>query len=286
MQRTQFDDRAAQLRRVIGSPKKERLSGRNEHRSNPGWSTRVRWMLRAGLLLIVVGLWWIWGQGPIGSRVVGTPIAVINELRQWPGNPARVADIVATGQAASVGFVYGVSLGFVVAFATRFVPLFGRFLSPFIAALHAIPKVALGSAFIIAFGLGIASKVAFVVALIFFVIYFPIYEGLGDVPREVVRHARVIGVSRFGMLRAVYIPASLVWMATGLRLAVTFSILGAAAAEYLGSQAGVGHVIRQAMFFGDGVQIMAGVLVLSAASLVLDRLLVHVERRFSSWRLF
>jgi NitT/TauT family transport system permease protein len=62
------------------------------------------------------------------------------------------------------------------------------------------------------------------------------------------------------------------------------AFVGAVVGEYLGSARGVGYLILQAEGVFDVNTVFAGVIVLTLAALVLDRLVSVVERRLLTWR--
>jgi NitT/TauT family transport system permease protein len=128
------------------------------------------------------------------------------------------------------------------------------------------------------------SKVALAVTLVFFVTFFNAYQGVKQVNPVIVNNARILGAGQRSLLRHVYLPAAESWILSSLRASVGFAIIGAIIGEYLGSSAGLGHVIAQAEGLFDATGVFAGIVVLAAFVLVLDRLLDLVEHRLIAWR--
>jgi len=65
---------------------------------------------------------------------------------------------------------------------------------------------------------------------------------------------------------------------------VVVALVDAVVGEYLGSARGVGYLILQAEGVFDINTVLAGVAVLTACALLLDRLVTVVERRLLTWR--
>ncbi len=71
-------------------------------------------------------------------------------------------------------------------------PRLHRVLSPYIAALYAMPKIALAPLFIIAFGIGIESRVALVAITVFFLLLNATLDGVRDVDRDLIQQLESI----------------------------------------------------------------------------------------------
>ena len=68
-------------------------------------------------------------------------------------------------------------------------PFLADVFSPYIKVLNSIPRIVLGSVFILAFGLGIESKVLLVIVLVFFGVFFNAFQGVREVDRNLVANA-------------------------------------------------------------------------------------------------
>jgi NitT/TauT family transport system permease protein len=62
------------------------------------------------------------------------------------------------------------------------------------------------------------------------------------------------------------------------------AFVGAVVGEYLGSSRGVGYLILQAEGVFDIDTVLAGIAVLTACALILDRVVSIAERRLLRWR--
>jgi NitT/TauT family transport system permease protein len=129
-----------------------------------------------------------------------------------------------------------------------------------------------------------ASKVLLGVTLVFFIVFFSVYHGVREVSPVVLANARMLGAGRRHLLWHVYLPSATAWVFASLHAAVGMAFVGAVVGEYLGSARGVGYLILQAEGVFDVNTVLAGVLVLTAAALLLDRLVTLVERRLLTWR--
>jgi len=132
--------------------------------------------------------------------------------------------------------------------------------------------------------MGIWSKVLLGVTLVFFIVFFSVYHGVREVSPVVLNNARMLGAGRRQLLRHVYLPSATAWVFSSLHASVGMAFVGAVVGEYLGSARGVGYLILQAEGVFDIDTVLAGVVVLTACALALDRLVSMVERRLLRWR--
>src|SRR5205823_7997760 len=92
-------------------------------------------------------------------------------------------------------------------------------LGPYFKVINALPRIVLGSIFFVAFVLGTTSKVLLASVLVFFVVFFNAFPGVREVDRNLVANARVLGASRWQVVRNVVVPSALVWIIASLHVA-------------------------------------------------------------------
>ena len=104
-----------------------------------------------------------------------------------------------------------------------------------------------------------------------------------EVNPTVLANARMLGASRKDLLRTVYMPSAMSWVFSSLHTSVGMAFVAAVIGEYLGSAEGVGYLILQAETTFDMNTVMAGILVLTACALLIDRLVTFAEVRLMKW---
>jgi NitT/TauT family transport system permease protein len=240
---------------------------------------------RVALVGIVLGLWlWMSLRDPTVRDVFGDPIAVVHQLAEWIAAGEIFYHLGLTALEAVLGFLVGSIIGIGVGFLFLFVPLLRNLFDPLIAIFAVVPRIVLAPVFMIWFGLGILSKSALVTLIVFFIVYFNVEAGLRSVQGVLIDRARLMGANAFGLVREIYLPASLVWLLSSLKISIGFAFLGAIVAEYLGANAGIGSLIAVAQSQNDPNAVMAGLLVIFIAVVPLDRVLARVERKADAWR--
>jgi len=186
--------------------------------------------------------------------------------------------------AALVGGLLGVAAGIVLAVVITPLDKIRGLFTPLVTVLNAVPKIALAPLFVFLFGLGLTASVYYIAAAVVFIEYFGVSAGIRSVNPLLTQHVRLLGGGRWALAREVYLPTIVSWLFAGLRLCVTWAITSAVVIEYLGSTSGLGYVIASAQQISDVAAVIGGLIVVSAVAVVIDQVVVAVDRRALSWR--
>lgn len=247
------------------------------------------WLARALTLLIVLGGWELFADKKIiDPFFYGQPSGIYDQLVHWARHGTAFGSlwlqIWVTLKEALLGFVFGVSTGIVLGVLLGQVRFLSDVLGPYIKIVNALPRIVLGSIFFVAFGFGTTSKVLLASVLVFFVVFFNAFQGVREVDRNLVANARVLGASRWQVVRNVVLPSALVWIIASMHVAFGFSIIGAIVGEFLGAQKGLGLVIANAQnnFNPDGV--FAAMLIIGVVALSAEAVIAQLEHRLLAWR--
>jgi NitT/TauT family transport system permease protein len=255
--------------------------------------TRQRRLLvyaaRAATLLVVVGGWQLLTSWKVVDPFFfGQPSGIVLKLRDWAAHGTAYGSIWLqvwiTMREALQGFVYGVAGGVVFGILLGQVRFLADVLGPYIKAMNALPRIVLGSIFVVWLGLGSASKVMLAAVLVFFVVFFNAFQGVREVDRNLIANARVLGASRMQVVRNVVLPSALTWIIASLHVAFGFSIIGAIVGEFLGAQKGLGLVIATAQNNFDPDGVFAAMLIIAILALTAEWLISRLEHRLLSWR--
>jgi len=155
---------------------------------------------------------------------------------------------------------------------------------PVVEFVRPIPPLAFLPMFLVWFGLGEASKVAFIGYTTFFPMFVAIAASVLRVDVVLLRAAASLGASRADLVRRVMLPAALPGIVVALRVGVGLALFVIVGAEFMGADAGLGHLIMEGRTFFDPAQIVMGALVLGLLGSLLNTLLLTVERRLLRWR--
>jgi len=158
-------------------------------------------------------------------------------------------------------------------------------LAPLLEVFRNTAALALLPVFVLLFGIGETSKIALVVYACTFPILLNTITGVRTVDPLLVKAAVSLGFSPVSVFTKVVLPAAVPSVFTGIRMAGTSSILVLVAAEMVGARSGLGYLVQASQLNFQITHMYAGIIAIAAVGLLLNQLLVSLERRFSRWRL-
>src|SRR5690554_3755527 len=148
-----------------------------------------------------------------------------------------------TLQEAMLGFATGIAVALSLAVLIELSPWLRRGLYPLLVGTQTVPIIAIAPLFIVWFGYGLLPKVLIVALVTFFPVAVSTVDGLSSADRDMVRLLRSMGAGKWQIFRMVRFPHALPYVFSGLKIAATYSVLGAVIAEWLGADAGLGVML-------------------------------------------
>jgi NitT/TauT family transport system permease protein len=251
----------------------------------PGWLHRLG-TSSAFLGLVSIGLiGLVWELAvlvlPIKSYILPSPIEVGQTLvAQWD---YQLLHSIATLREVLSGFALAVAFGIPIAIAITFVPLFDKLAYPFLVSTQAVPKVAVAPLFLVWFGIGEAPKVAMAALIAIFPIIIDTTVGLRSIDPDMVRMARSMRASSLKTFWKVRLPIALPSIFAGLKMAMTFAVIGAVVGEFVAGTSGLGYLIQAATGSLQTKTAFASIVILSLMGIVLFVIVEAFERVFVSW---
>lgn len=155
---------------------------------------------------------------------------------------------------------------------------------PVVELLRPIPPLAFLPMFLVWFGLGEASKVAFIGYTTFFPMFVAIAASVLRIDVVLLRAAASLGATRADLVRRVMLPAALPGIVVALRVGVGLALFVIVGAEFMGADAGLGHLIMEGRTFFNPAQIVMGALLLGLLGSLVNTLLLAAERRLLGGR--
>jgi NitT/TauT family transport system permease protein len=176
----------------------------------------------------------------------------------------------------------GSTLGYVVAHSRTI----ERWITPYVAAVQAIPVIAVAPLIIIWFGYSsdIARNMVVAAIVVFFPIFSSTITAIRDIPRELREVGQVEGATPWQRLRYIEVPLALPVLFSGFRTSLAYATTGAVVGEFIGSRYGLGALINVARGFFDTPLIFVALIALGTITLLFYSLLVGLERVLLPWR--
>jgi sulfonate transport system permease protein len=151
-------------------------------------------------------------------------------------------------------------------------------LSPTLAAIRAIPSLALVPLLLLWIGIGEDSKVTLIAIGAFFPVFTSVSVALRQVDPQAVEMARSFSLRGFALFRTVQLPSVVPSLMSGLRLALAQSWLFLVAAELLAASMGLGNLLTEAQSTGRVDQILLAIVLLALLGTLTNGILTLVQK--------
>lgn len=245
--------------------------------------------LRLAVLVIVLGGWELSARMKwIDPFFYSMPSMIWNQIVEWLRDGTSQGplwqQVLVTLEETVIGFLIGAVAGVICGIVLGRNKLLSDVFSIYIQIANSIPRVVLGSVFVIALGLGMASKVALAVVMVFFVVFANAFQGVREADKYMIANAQILGASPRQVTMSVVIPSAMSWILASLHVSFGFALVGAVVGEFLGAKEGIGLLISTAQGAFNASGVFAAMIVLAVVALAADFLLTRLEKRLLKWR--
>ena len=227
----------------------------------------LRWL--APPVAVVFGLITIWELVAQIARVpewlLPAPTTIAAALSE--AIPLLVPHVVRTLSEAVIGYGLALAAALLLSIAIDHWEGVRRSIYPLLVTTQTIPIFALAPLLAIWFGFGILPKVIVVALVCFFPIVVNVSTGLHGADVEMQNLVRTMGGGRRQIFMKVKLPAAIPSLLAGMKIAATYSVIGAVIAEWLGASQGLGlYLLRSANSFKTD-HVFAAIAVITALSI-------------------
>lgn len=245
--------------------------------------------LRLLVLVLVLGGWEVSARMQwIDPFFYSMPSMIWNQIVEWMRDGTSQGplwqQVLVTLEETVIGFLIGSIAGVICGIVLGRNKLLSDVFSIYIQIANSIPRVVLGSVFVIALGLGMASKVALAVVMVFFVVFANAFQGVREADKYMIANAQILGASPRQVTLSVVIPSAMSWILASLHVSFGFALVGAVVGEFLGAKEGIGLLISTAQGAFNASGVFAAMIVLAVVALGADFLLTRLEKRLLKWR--
>lgn len=251
--------------------------------SPPRWGRLAGAIAPAALAFaILLAAWELYARfGGIAPTVLPAPSRVLQQA--WENREALAENTLPTIRATLAGFACSLVAAFVLSAAVDFVPRLRRALFPILVASQTLPLVAIAPLVVLWFGFGLLPKILLVALVTFFPMMVALVEGYAATQKEIAEMLAAMGAGRWRIFRLARLPSALPYFFAGLRISITYAVVGAIFAEYAGAAKGLGIYMLSARNNFRPDLVLAAVAVSSALTLLLFGLAVLAQRLAMPW---
>ena len=250
-------------------------------RKRGGWRTRLsEYGTPVASFSAFIGLWVVLiAVLQPNPRLFPGPMAVIDELVEVWRNGLLIPAFVDSMRALMLGLGLALVVGTVLGLLIGMSRIGDLLAGPYLWAYFATPDIALAPLVILWLGFGMRAKVW----MIFFAAAVPLMlackEGVQSVDGSLVRAARSFGASKSRLFRSIMMPATMPFIGTGVRNAISRGFVGLLVIEMTVGSGGLGTQVVRAGARFNAARMYAFIAVLVAIALFL----ISASRRFERW---
>jgi ABC-type nitrate/sulfonate/bicarbonate transport system permease component len=181
------------------------------------------------------------------------------------------------------GFGIGVAFGTISGLAMAYNKTLRDFLGTIFDFTRPVPVFALIPLFILWFGIGRAPQIALITLGTSVVLGVTTLEAIRNVPTIYIRAALTLGANRQRIYLTVIVPYIVPHLIGAIRVAAAASWGLDVAAEFMGSQAGLGYLIIMQQIYLRTAGIVMLVAIYSVLAVMFDTLIARLEERITPW---
>lgn len=167
------------------------------------------------------------------------------------------------------GLLFGIILGFIVAVVMDGFKTAHKAIYPIIIITQTIPTVAIAPLLVLWLGYGILPKITLIIITSFFPITIGLLDGFRSADKDALNLMKAMGAGRMQRFFHIKLPSSISYFFAGLRISVSYSIIGAVVAEWLGGFSGLGVYMTRVRKSYSFDKMFAVIFFISAISLLL-----------------
>lgn len=238
---------------------------------------------RALAILVVLGVWEAVRRfNLVGPLLLASPTEIVDALVKSWFDYVLALRLTAIEIVIALAIAWALGIGAGTMAGLR--PFASATAGPLLSSLFAVPLISWYPLFMVWFGIGITSKIAYAIVSGFFPIAINTMNGVGAVEHQYRLLGKAIGCSRRQIVFGILLPMAMPSIVSGLRIGTALIVIGVIVAEMLGSLGGIGYLISYYRSTYATANVYLGILFALGIALVANRGLSLVERRFTHWR--
>lgn len=248
----------------------------------------IDWQARGIQIAFVIALALVWyyiGAARIVSAIFLPPLPqVLEKLAQVVQTARLYENLLVTLFELFVAFCIASTLGLIIGYfvgRSRYATLV---FEPLLAGTFAVPLIVFLPLYILFFGIGVESKIAFGASYAFFPVVLNTIGGISQVDSRLITVARSMGAGEWQLFRRVLLPAALPVIVTGLRIGFTIGFLSILGSEMISGLRGLGTRIVMLAEGMNTAEMFAYILLVIVLAIILNTSLTNVQRRFNERR--
>lgn len=237
------------------------------------------------LPVLVIVLWETFARLKIFPAVLlPSPEMVIRSLMDQLKSGQLITDASISIQRVLVGYfisvVFGVTLGILMGISESI----NKFFILTLNSIRQIPMIAWMPLIILWAGIGEASKIVIIVIGSIFPVLLNTINGIKQTPQGLIEVGQMFKLSKWDLLRKIYIPSALPSIFVGLKLGLGISWMVVVAAEMIAASSGIGYRINDARSLMRSEVVIVGMIVIAFIGVLMDQILSRILKKLTPWQ--
>ena len=233
-------------------------------------------------LIALVALWeFLAREFQIPSGLLPAPSLIGEAMLEWRSE--LLGHSLVTLYETLVGFALAIAISIPLAVAVVYSPLLQNTIYPILLALQSMPKVAIAPLLALWIGFGTLPKIVVVFLVCFFPIIVATTSGLTAVPSSLMDLIRSLSATSVQTFVKIRFPTAMPHIFVGLKIAITFAVIGAVIGEFVGSENGLGYLILVSTSQSRTPLAFGSLVLLTVMSIVLYYAIALIERVVVPW---
>lgn len=250
---------------------------------NQSLNPLVRRALGIGFGVFLLVFWQVLAVLIGKSYVLPQPVEVLQHIVQHRKELFTV-HLPSTLSVVAIGCLCSVVLGFLLAVLMDWDHRIEKALYPVLTATQTIPTMCIAPILILWFGYTVKMRVLVVVLVNFFSVTVNVFDGFKATSLSRMELMQTYGATKMQKFLMLRLMRALPNFFTSLKIAVPWSVVGAAVSEWLGAPNGLGTYSRSCMMSLDAAGLLAPLVIVTVVALVLNGILVIVEKKIVTWK--
>lgn len=248
----------------------------------------MKTMLKKGgrpiaVFLLLLAVWEAAGRlFSIPAWLLPVPSRIMEEAVE--GYALYTGHIASTVGLTLSGFAIGSTIGLIVAVALFRLPVLQETFYPLLILSQNIPTIVLAPLLVIWFGFGVLPKLIIIILVCFFPITIAVLDGLRQTDRELLHYMKMAGASKSQIFWKLEWPYAMPSVFSGMKIAATYSVMGAVISEWLGASKGIGVYMTMASASFKTERVFVAIALIMVLSLTFFALIALAERWFFRWQ--
>jgi NitT/TauT family transport system permease protein len=208
---------------------------------------------------------------------------VVGAFAKLIENGVLVDDILISLERTGLGFLLAIGIAIPLGILMGWSARFEKYIDPLLQIFRNTSVLAMFPIFILIFGLDEISKIAIICWGSLWPCLLNTIDGVKGADPDLIRISRSMGITTFGLLWKIIIPAALPGILTGVRVSAGIAVIVMVAAEMLGSNRGLGFLVFNSQQRFQPAHMYVGIITIAALGVLINFALIKLEHRVIGW---